>query len=86
MTINKYTNTGHCYITNVQHELTKASGFSIFIDLDWTNSFHQILLASQLCKILLLHHRQPLFNFWGAREQGDEGHRFQEFGNFYLTS
>ena len=45
VTINKYINTGHYYIPNVQHALTKASGFSIFIDLDWTNSFHQIPIS-----------------------------------------
>ena len=46
VTINKYINTGHYYIPNVQHALTKASGFSIFIDLDWTNSFHQIPIST----------------------------------------
>jgi RNase H-like domain found in reverse transcriptase len=45
VTINKYINTGHYYIPNVQQALTKASGFSIFIDLDWTNSFHQIPIS-----------------------------------------
>jgi RNase H-like domain found in reverse transcriptase len=45
ITINKYINIGHYYIPNVQHSLNKASGFSFFIDLDWTNSFHQVLLS-----------------------------------------
>ena len=47
VTINKYTSTGHYYIPNVQHALTKASGYSVFIDLDWTNSFHQIPITEQ---------------------------------------
>ena len=34
VTINKYISTGHYYIPNVQHALTKASGYSVFIDLD----------------------------------------------------
>jgi hypothetical protein len=33
------------YIPNVQHELEKAAGFWIFLDLDLTNSFHQIVLG-----------------------------------------
>ena len=47
VTINKYISTGHYYIPNVQHALTKASGYSVFIDLDWTNSFHQIPISEQ---------------------------------------
>jgi hypothetical protein len=27
--------------------LTKASGYSVFIDLDWTNSFHQIPISEK---------------------------------------
>ena len=34
-------------ISNVQHALTKASGYSVFIDLDWTNSFHQIPISEK---------------------------------------
>ena len=47
VTINKCINTGHYYIPNVQHALTKASGYSVFIDLDWTNSFHQIPISEK---------------------------------------
>ena len=35
---------GHYYIPNVLHSIEKAIGFKYFIDLDLTNSFHQIPL------------------------------------------
>jgi hypothetical protein len=47
VTINRYISTGHYYIPNVQNALTKASGYSVFIDLDWTNSFHQIPISEK---------------------------------------
>jgi hypothetical protein len=43
--VNKYIETGHYYIPNVQHELNKIIAFKIFIDVDMANAFHQILLA-----------------------------------------
>ena len=47
VTINRYISTGHYYIPNVQNALSKASGYSVFIDLDWTNSFHQIPISEK---------------------------------------
>jgi len=43
--INQYVVAGHYYIPHVMHELEKAAGYKYFIDLDLTNSFHQIPLA-----------------------------------------
>ena len=43
--LNKYLVVGHYYIPHVMHELEKAAGFKYFIDLDLTNSFHQIILG-----------------------------------------
>jgi hypothetical protein len=36
----------------VQHELTKAAKFKYFVDLDMTNSFHQIPLSKQASDLL----------------------------------
>ena len=36
----------------VQHELTKASQFKVFVDLDMTNSFHQIPLSEESSNLL----------------------------------
>jgi len=36
----------------VQHELTKAAQFKVFVDLDMTNSFHQIPLSDQASGLL----------------------------------
>ena len=36
----------------VAHELTKASQFKVFVDLDMTNSFHQIPLSDQASQLL----------------------------------
>ena len=36
----------------VQHELAKASQFKVFVDLDMTNSFHQIPLSDQASQLL----------------------------------
>ena len=43
--INKHQEIGHYPIPNVQHELEKIRRFKIFLDIDMTNSFHQIKLA-----------------------------------------
>jgi hypothetical protein len=50
--VNKYIISGHYYIPHVMHELEKAAGFNYFIDLDLTNSFHQIPLAEETSKKL----------------------------------
>lgn len=43
--INKYIENGHYPIPNVQHELQKITNFPMYIDVDMTNSFHQIKLG-----------------------------------------
>ena len=43
--INRWLHVGHYYIPNVMKELEKAAGFQYFLDLDLTNSFHQIKLG-----------------------------------------
>lgn len=50
--INKYIVSGHYYIPHVMHELEKAAEFKYFIDLDLTNSFHQIILGEHTSKKL----------------------------------
>ena len=50
--INRYIIKEQRYIPNVQYEIAKAAGFSIFCDLDMTNSFHQIPLAEKTSNIL----------------------------------
>ena len=45
ITVNKYVVRPQSPIPNVQHELNKALKFSFFVDLDLTNSFHQIVLG-----------------------------------------
>jgi hypothetical protein len=42
--INKYIKTGHYPIPDVIKELHKASGFTIFVDLDVRNAFHELKL------------------------------------------
>ena len=42
---NQYLKVGHYYLPNVPHSIEKAEGFNYFIDLDLTDSFHQILLG-----------------------------------------
>lgn len=44
--VNRHLVIAHHYIPHVQYSLHKASGFSVFIDLDWTNAYHQIRLGS----------------------------------------
>ena len=50
--INQWLYVGHYYIPHVMHELEKAAKFKYFIDLDWTNSFHQILLGEKTSNLL----------------------------------
>ena len=40
--INKHIENGHYPIPNVQHELRKIINFSVYIDVDMSNSFHQM--------------------------------------------
>ena len=35
------------YIPHVQHEIEKAMGFKVFLDIDMTNSFHQLVLSEE---------------------------------------
>ena len=50
--INKHVNIGHYPIPKVIHAIEKAAGFSLFLDLDMTNSFHQIPLGDRTSNIL----------------------------------
>jgi hypothetical protein len=45
VSINKYIVTGHYPIPHVQRSLDKICGFSIFLDIDLVNAFHQVPLA-----------------------------------------
>ena len=40
------------YIPHVQHEIEKAMGFSLFLDIDMTNSFHQMVLSVETSRRL----------------------------------
>ena len=40
------------YIPHVQHEIEKAMGFSVFLDIDMTNSFHQLILSEETSRRL----------------------------------
>lgn len=42
--MNKYIATGHYYIPTVRHELDKIINYPLYLDIDLTNAFHQILL------------------------------------------
>jgi len=50
--LNKYIEMGHFPIPHVQQELAKLQKFKIFLDLDWTNSFHQIKLHPETSRML----------------------------------
>ena len=43
--VNRWLHVGHYYIPHVMKELEKAAGYEYFMDLDLTNSFHQIKLG-----------------------------------------
>jgi hypothetical protein len=45
--VNKYLATGHYPIPHVQHSLEKIMKFSVFVDLDMTNSYHQFRLDEE---------------------------------------
>ena len=40
------------YIPHVQHEIEKAMRFSVFLDIDMTNSFHQLVLSEETSRRL----------------------------------
>ena len=50
--VNKFVKIGVYYIPNVPHSIEKARGFAIYIDLDMSNSFHQIRLGPVTSNIL----------------------------------
>ena len=50
--INEYISIPHHPIPVVVHELAKAAKFKVFVDLDMTNSFHQIPLSRQAAQLL----------------------------------
>ena len=50
--INAYLDIPQQPIPIVVHELTKAAGFKVYVDMDMTNSFHQIPLASSSSDLL----------------------------------
>jgi len=50
--INEYISIPKHPIPVVQHELTKAARFRVFVDLDMTNSFHQIPLSEASSNLL----------------------------------
>ena len=50
--INKHVHIGHYPIPKVISAIEKAAGFSLFLDLDMTNSFHLIPLADRTSNIL----------------------------------
>ena len=50
--INEHIEFPQLYIPHVQHELEKAAGFKVFLDIDLTNSFHQIVLSDETSREL----------------------------------
>jgi len=50
--INKYFKASHFPIPRVMDELHKIIGYSIFIDLDWTHSYHQFRLSPATSALL----------------------------------
>ena len=50
--VNKYIKIPQQPIPIIQHELIKAAGFKVFVDLDMANSFHQIPLSKEFSEIL----------------------------------
>ena len=50
--VNKYIKIPQQPIPIIQHELIKAAGFKVFVDLDMANSFHQIPLSKEFSDIL----------------------------------
>jgi len=50
--VNKHITIPHYPIPKVVHALEKAAGFKVFLDIDMTNSFHQIKLGTRTSNIL----------------------------------
>ena len=50
--VNKYVRIPQLPIPIVTHELTKAAKFSVYVDLDMANSFHQIPLSEEFSNLL----------------------------------
>ena len=50
--VNEFITVPQTPIPIVQHELVKASKFRVFIDLDMTNSFHQLPLSEEASQLL----------------------------------
>jgi hypothetical protein len=50
--VNKWIVCGHYPIPDVQKFLAKVQQYSVFLDLDWTNSFHQFLLDTETSEML----------------------------------
>eukprot|EP01042_Synura_sphagnicola_P001563 gene1563-1814_t len=50
--VNKYVVIPQVPIPNVQQELEKMLNFTVFVDLDWVNSFHQFRLADKTSSLL----------------------------------
>ena len=50
--VNKFIRIPQQPIPIVKHELTKASGFGVYVDLDMANSFHQIPLDEEFSNML----------------------------------
>ena len=50
--VNRYVRTGQYYIPHVMKTLEKAAGFTHWLDLDLSNSFHQLLLGERTSNIL----------------------------------
>jgi len=51
-TVNKFMETGHWPIPNVKQSLEKISTFSVFLDFDLTNGFHQFKLDDATSRLL----------------------------------
>ena len=52
--INTYVVMPQAYIPQVQHEIEKAMGFRIFIDIDMSNAYHQLPITERSSQILAI--------------------------------
>ena len=52
--LNNHVVISQAYIPRVQHEIEKMSGFSVFLDIDMTNVFHQFPLAPETSRRLAI--------------------------------
>ena len=63
--VNKYLKVPKYPIPSVLDEIRKISNFSVFIDLDVTNAFHQIKISDEAGRVLSVQspfgHYQPMF-------------------------